>query len=202
MHGWNLVGNPFTVAATMTDGQDQAKSYYVISGQTVVPYVGTETTIEPFTGVMVKAEGTGESVYFTKASSNAAPQPNNGSLHIALTQANTRGNALLDNAIVSFNEGSQLGKFYFGEQNANIYIPQGAEEYAIVSVGNVGEIPVNFKAHENGTYTLTVSPTLNSQLSTLNYLHLIDNMTGADVDLLTPPACGHPLTEGDVPLFL
>ena len=47
-------------------------------------------------------------------------------------------------------------------------------------------MPVNFKANENGTYTLTVSPTLNSQLSTLNYLHLIDNMTGADIDLLAP----------------
>ena len=197
MWGWNLVGNPFTVEATMTDGQGQAKSYYVISGQTVVPYVGTETTIEPFTGVMVKAEGTDESVYFTKVSSNAAPQPNNGSLHIALNQVpepvegptrnqtgvSTSSTTLLDNAIVSFNEGSQLGKFYFGEQNANLYLPQGAEEYAIVSVGNAGEMPVNFKAKENGTYTIAVNP----EGVEMIYLHLIDNLTGADVDLLQTP---------------
>ena len=67
--------------------------------------------------------------------------------------------------------------------------------------GGARTMPVHFKAAEDGTYTLTVSTTINSQLSTLNYLHLVDNMTGADVDLLTPPACGHPLTEGDVPLL-
>ena len=48
-------------------------------------------------------------------------------------------------------------------------------------------MPVNFKAETDGTYTLTVSTTLDSQLSTVNYLHLIDNLTGADVDLLTSP---------------
>ena len=195
--GWNLVGNPFTVEATMTDGDNNPVSYYVISGQTVVPYEGTETTIEPFTGVMVKAEGTGESVYFTKVSSNAAPQPNNGSLHIALTQVpepvegptrnqtgvSTSSTTLLDNAIVSFNEGSQLGKFYFGEQNGNIYIPQGAEEYAIAYSDGYGEMPVNFRANENGQYTISVNPKGVEMI----YLHLIDNLTGADVDLLQTP---------------
>ena len=42
------------------------------------------------------------------------------------------------------------------------------------------ETPVNFKAAKNGTYTLTV----NVENMDLDYLHLIDNMTGADVDLL------------------
>ena len=50
----------------------------------------------------------------------------------------------------------------------------------MVIAGNAGEIPVNFKAKENGTYTITVNPE-NVEMS---YLHLIDNMTGADVDLL------------------
>ena len=86
---------------------------------------------------------------------------------------------------MSFDEGSQLGKFYFGEQNANIYLPQDGEEYAIVSVGrdapwHVSTMPVNFKANADGQYTLTVNPE-NVEMS---YLHLIDNMTGADVDLL------------------
>ena len=88
---------------------------------------------------------------------------------------------------MSFNEGSQLGKFYFGEQDANIYIPQDGKEYAIVHSDGIGEIPVNFKAKKNGEYTLTVE-TANSQLSTVNYLHLIDNLTGANIDLLTTPS--------------
>ena len=47
------------------------------------------------------------------------------------------------------------------------------------------EIPVNFKASENGEYTLTVSATPHSSLPTP---HLIDNLTGNDIDLLTNPS--------------
>ena len=88
----------------------------------------------------------------------------------------------IDKAIVSFNEGEELGKFYFGTQNANIYIPQNNEEYAIAFSEGQGEVPLNFKANENGTYTISVDVD-NVEMA---YLHLIDNMTGADVDLLSP----------------
>ena len=47
-----------------------------------------------------------------------------------------------------------------------------------------GEIPVNFRAAENGTYTITVAP----ENVEINYLHLIDTMTGADMNLLTEPS--------------
>jgi hypothetical protein len=89
----------------------------------------------------------------------------------------------MDNAIVSFNEGEQLGKFYFGSQNANIYLPQNGKEYAIAYSEGQGEVPVNFKAKENGTYTISVNP----EGVEMAYLHLIDNLTGADVDLLASP---------------
>ena len=93
---------------------------------------------------------------------------------------------MLDNAIVSFNEGEQLGKFYFGEQDANIYIPQGDKEYAIAYSDKQGEMPLNFKANENGQYTITVNP----EGVEMAYLHLIDNVTGADVDLLAATSTG------------
>jgi len=67
-------------------------------------------------------------------------------------------------------------------------ILQDGKEYAIVSAEAQGEVPVNFKAKENGEYTLTVSSTLYSQLSTLSSLHLIDNLAGADIDLLQTPS--------------
>ena len=41
---------------------------------------------------------------------------------------------------------------------------------------------------ENDIYTLTVSTSLTSQFSTLNYLHLIDNIAGEDIDLLATPS--------------
>jgi len=182
--GWNLVGNPFPRAAYVD------RSYYLINaeGTAVEPQaVSQGTVIRPCTGVMVKAEDTDEVVTFSTTPSSQQNANNNGNLEIAVAQAsNTRGSGTLDKAIVSFNEGDQLGKFYFGEQSANIYLPQEGEEYAIVSIGRdvaryvSTEIPVNFKANENGQYTITVNP----EGVEMDYLHLIDNLTGNDIDLL------------------
>ena len=45
-------------------------------------------------------------------------------------------------------------------------------------------MPVNFKAEKNGTYTLG----FNTENVEMGYLHLIDNRTGNDVDLLATPS--------------
>lgn len=85
-----------------------------------------------------------------------------------------QGDAVLDRAIVRFGEESQqhnLPKFQIRSNSTKLYIPQDNMDYAVVNVGRDGactvstEIPVNFKANENGTYTLTVSRSLNSQFS-------------------------------------
>ena len=191
--GFNLVGNPFPRAAWID------KPYYTLNSNGSIVLTDPESTstpISPCYGVVVEAQSDDETVTFsTTAPSTSGAVPNNGSIQMTLAQAvSTRGSAsmkTLDNAIVSFNEGSELGKFYFGTQNANIYIPQDGKDYAIACVGRDGactistnEVPVNFKAKEDGTYSLTVNP----EGVEVGYLHLIDNMTGADVDLLANPS--------------
>jgi hypothetical protein len=181
--GWNLVGNPFPVAAYAN------KSYYKMNeaGTAIEPVaVSSSTAINACTGVMVKAETTGETVTFSRTAQQSTG--NNGTIQIAVAQADTRGNAIQDKAIVSFNAGDRLEKFVFGETDAKIYIPQGGKDYAVATVGRdapwhvstTDEIPINFKAAKNGTYTLT----FDTQNLDWDYLHLIDNLTGADVDLL------------------
>ena len=48
----------------------------------------------------------------------------------------------------------------------------------------MGEMPVSFKAENNGTYTLS----FNAEEISFAYLHLIDNMTGVETDLLANPS--------------
>jgi hypothetical protein len=179
--GWNLVGNPFPYAATVN------RSYYVMNteGTGIEPIaLSAGTSIDACTGIMVKATGSWQKVTFTKPSRTT--MENNGLLQIAVA---TSTGTVADRAIVSFNEEDVLEKFVFNEDNAKLYIPQGGKDYAIVSVGRdgvhtvstgVNEIPVNFRANKNGEYMITV----NTEGVEMDYLHLIDNMTGADVDLL------------------
>ena len=67
--------------------------------------------------------------------------------------------------------------------------PVDGKDYAVVNADRNGacnvstEIPVNFKAEKNGSYSLS----FNTEEVSFDYLHLIDNLTGADVDLLANP---------------
>jgi hypothetical protein len=140
------------------------------------------TAIPVCTGMMVKADAAGETVTFSKTAPVAAV--NQGALKIAVAQANTRGNAVEDKAIVSFNANDHLEKFIFNKENATLSIPQGGKDLAIACAERVGEVPLNFKASRNGQYTLSVNP----ENMEMDYLHLIDNMTGADIDLLATPS--------------
>ena len=198
LNGFNLVGNPFLHNARVNT------TAYVIDNGAVVAYTEGTKILAPGEGVMVQTTSSFVSFYRVDPDA-AAPQPKQ--LQITVNQeAEQRGEAssttLLDNAIINFKDGGTLEKFDFGRTDARVYIPQGGKDYAIVSVGRDGactvstngtgctdgactvstEMPLNFKAAKNGTYTLS----FNLENLDLDYLHLIDNLTGADVDLLTP----------------
>ena len=185
MKGWNLVGNPFPCNASV----DQ--SFYVVDGRTIK--ASTAAAVAPCSGVMVRATAATRTVKFTKAPEASVMASAKSNINMTLTNANERSTETLDNAIISFNEGSELGKFYFGTQNANIYIPQDGNDYAIVSAEAQGEMPVNFKANQDGQYTISV----NVEDVEMNYLHLIDNMTGADIDLKATPSYTFNATVND-----
>ena len=171
--GWNLVGNPWSVKAypnhafyTMNDGG---------SGIDVTPNeVGTE--VAPMTGIFVVAAGANESVTF------ATENPNNKSANLALNLTNS--NKLVDRAIIHFGEGRQLPKYQLNPNHTKVYFPQEGKDYAIVNAEEMGEMPVSFKAEKNGSYTISFS----NENVEFGYLHLIDNMTGNDIDLLSTPS--------------
>jgi len=90
----------------------------------------------------------------------------------------------VDNAIVTFGKDCTLSKFMLHKDAPKLYIPQNGNEYAVVSSGYEGEMPLCFETSEDGTYTLAVEID-NAEMS---YLHLIDNLTGTDINLLIMPS--------------
>lgn len=177
--GWNLIGNPFAYNVYAN------RAFYKMNDdKTGIEAVSAFSTspIAPCTGIVVEAETDGDVIFSKEAP--AQSQGSNGSLLIALKKANARNNALLDNAIVSFNEDGQLGKFYFGTQNANIYIPQNGKEYAIAFSNCQDDIPLNFKTAETGIYTISFE----GEEMYLNSIYLIDMLTGQEIDLSFNPS--------------
>ena len=169
--GLNLVGNPFNQIAYID------RDFYTMSasGDQIVP--ATNETIQVMEGIFVYAETDGEEMQF---STEAPAEPGE---KIIMNVTRNRGN-VIDRAIVRFGEGRMLPKFQLNENSTKIYMTEGNQDFAIVRSANEGEMPVNFKASENGNYTLSV----NAENIEMEYLHLIDNMTGADVDLLSTPS--------------
>ena len=179
MHGWNLVGNPFAETAYIADGRE----FYVMNDEGSDIILAERNYINAMEGIFVKADTDDETLTFTTTDSNPEPEGNNNSITLNLSYAN-RSCGVVDRAIIRFGEGHQLPKFQMRNNSTKLYIPQDDADYAVVNVGrdvarHVSTIPVNFKAKEDGQYTLS----LGSENVAFSYLHLIDNMTGANVDL-------------------
>ena len=200
--GWNLVGNPYNEMAYIEDGRD----FYTMNAEGSEIMASTSNSIEAMEGVFVIAESDSETIVFT----TTEPENNDGK-GLVLNLSKERS-GVIDRAIVRLSEGASdqkgsLPKFQLRENSTKVYIPQDGTDYAVVNVGRDAmhrvstEIPVNFKASENGTYTLSIacddlviarsgatwqSNTIITGMFT--YLHLIDNLTGIDIDLLQTPS--------------
>ena len=173
---WNLLGNPFVCNAYLVDNAGNALPFYKMNTYGDGYDAVEGQPIAPVEGIFYETSAN-STVYFTRE----APESKGGRLNMNLR----RGNKQLDNAILVFGGNQQMGKFTFRENSSKIYMPVEGKDFAIMSAeSNMGEMPVSFKAENNGSYTLS----FNAEEVSFAYLHLIDNMTGTETDLLANPS--------------
>ena len=182
LNGFNLVGNPFTCNATVNT------DYYVIdASNNSVVLAETGRLISPCEGIFVKASETNNyQVTFSKPT-----RGNVVSNHIDFVISQDR--STLDRARVRFGKGTGMEKFSLSDNDSRLYIPQNGQDFAVAYASEQKEMPVNFKAMQDGIYTLT----LEKESLELDYLHLVDNMTGSNIDLLTTPSYTFEATTRD-----
>ena len=103
----------------------------------------------------------------------------------ALTMNLSQNGDRVDMVRIRFGQGQNLAKRSFRENSSKIYMTVSGKDYATVfSTEMMGEMPVNFKAEESGSFTLSFS----LEAVNFSYLHLIDTLTGNDIDLLQTPS--------------
>ena len=175
--GWNLVGNPFSVEATIN--QDFYRMNDV--GSEIAPATGN--TVNPMEGIFVYTTFSGGYVTFTPYSpSTKGNNGNNASLVINLSKGNR--SSVIDRAIVRFDSERTLPKLQLFEGNTKLYIPQDGTDYAITYSNRQGDIPLNFKAKETGIYTIAVETFPETSQKGVK---LIDILEGKEIDLNETP---------------
>ncbi len=173
-NGWKLCGNTFTCDAYLSS-ESQTMAYYRMNAQGT-GFEAVTSVIKPMEGFFLQNTVNDESVVLSRT----APSKGVRCLNLVLSQ----GRDTKDNAIIRFDEGNTLEKLSFREGSSKIYMPVEGKDYAVVNAGQMGELPVSFKAESNGSYSLSFT---NEDVE-FSYLHLIDNLTGADADLLANPS--------------
>lgn len=169
--GWNLVGNPFTRNVVPN------KSYLtLVNAASTTSVTAGSGEITPGMGIAVYSE-TSSTLGFTlpEAVSSA---PSNDNINITLSQTIThRGETAtttIDNAIVSFDETESMPKFNLLEGHAQLYIPQGFEDYAIAFSNRKSDVPLYFKAKETGRYNIKFE---GKDLSGITLIDKFENLT-------------------------
>lgn len=191
--GWNLIPNPFTCNAYLASGRDFWRMNATGDAIVLATDENGGNVIKPCEGifVVVAAENDpdpfilwGETVpdcaQIRFTTTEPASSGSKGLLDITVKH----NDRVADVARVRFGEGDRTNKLVFNETATRLSIMQDGKDYSVVHNKAQGEMPVSFKAKENGTYTISV----NLEDVEVNYLHLIDNMTGNEVDMLATPS--------------
>jgi hypothetical protein len=182
LKGFNLIGNPYAHnVTTLTMENVAAQGCYRMDGTTdlVVSEVTANDPLKPGEGIFVLATGENASVTFNTTTTKMRNETENtGSICMEVLE----NGRISDRLLVKRNEGSDFQKLSFRDDRTKLFATRDNEELAIVSCNN-DEQAVNFKTAKNGTYTISV--TLKD--IEVEYLHLIDNLTGNNVDLLVNP---------------
>lgn len=173
-NGWTLVGNPYTANCYLSYN-GESYDFYVMN-TAGDGYEATSRALKPCEGAFFHYESSG-----TLTWSPVEPQTSSSPM---LEMTVSQGRGTVDNARVRFGNAMPLPKLSFREGGTKLFIPQGGKDYAVVRSEAEGELPINFKAEKNGTYTLS----FDMENVAFDNLRLIDNLTGVETDLLAAPS--------------
>lgn len=183
LKGFNLIGNPF--GHTIYKGTGAAindaalnEGFYYLTNQGAWQAGTSATPIEAKMGVLVQLNVEGEHTLTIRDNNINPANTRYANDNIQFTVSN---NEYQDVAYAKFSKGNGLNKIsHRNSEVPMLYIPQNGERYAIAMMNDDTEVfALNFKAATMGRYTLAYNAE-----GEYSYMHVIDLLTGDDVDML------------------
>ena len=182
LKGFNLLGNPTAHDITFTKTGNVSDGYYYLANSGDWVYA-TSNTVPVGRGFMVKTNTANQSVTLNPQSKGG---DNEKGQYICLSIGEEK-------AYVKLNEGVSMPLLSLKGEHVSLYLTREGKQFVMLVRDGASSLDLNFKARHNGEQTLKVD----FQGNALDYLHLIDNKTGADVDLLQTPSYTFNATKDD-----
>lgn len=181
--GFTLIGNPYPCNATVSGEDLVENAYYVMNeaGGRKNVIVAMNPVVALCTGLFAVAANEDAVVTFMPSTSNATVR--DGQNCIRLESFNAQ-NQLEDRLYVKIGTGNGLRKFTLDGHATQVFAAKDGGNYSVIPSDGVSEMPISFTTEEYGWHKITVS----TENLSCDYLHLIDNLTGVDVDLFATPS--------------
>lgn len=182
--GFHLVGNPYPHNiykgdnAAIPNDYLEGGFYTITSAGGFVAGTDNSTAIAPCQAILVQALNTvvNENLIITKTTATGVNKDFDDNIMFAVSNSNYE-----DVAYAVFKKGHGLNKIeHRNEDIQKLYIQHNGEDFAIADIDeDVQAFNLNFRAATTGRYTMQIKP-----VGSFSYLHLIDAITGEDIDLL------------------
>lgn len=190
LKGANIIGNPFPHviykgSGGAIDDQHLASGYFSMSFRGGWETHTFEEPIQPGQGILVRTSADAQ-IRIAKSTNAAESESTVSKNEMQRIKMTVRGSDDEDRAYVYFCEGIGLEKIdNISESIPELSVSDNGKRYAIAHLDSQSEsIEMQFKNIKNDDYTITFE----MKGIDCDYLHLIDNFTGDDINLLLEPS--------------
>ena len=178
LSGINLIGNPYPhviYKSVAIPNKYLVAGYCTLNANGTWEYHADNVAIEAGKAILVQAT---QKASITLTDTDKAPSAKDSSDEIWFTIKN---NSYSDVAHVEFNDGEGFHKItHYNEDAPMLYVKQNDQAYASANFNyDIQSFDLVFKAANTGRYTLSFDAK-----GSFSYLHLIDRLTGEDIDML------------------
>ena len=182
LKGYNLLGNPTVHEIEFTKTEDVSDGYYYLSNSGNWVYE-TGNTVPVGRGFLVKANAASQSVTLNPQSKGVIKEKGQ---YVCFSVGEEK-------AYIKLNKGVSMPLLDLGDEHNSLYFTQEGKPYVMFVLDGAPTLDMSFAANGCGEHTLTVD----TKGLSLGYLHLVDRLTNADVDLLTTPSYSFTSTSDD-----